>query len=141
MTMTDDDEARRTRNADAFRDMLAKFSAGDKYGQLAHIADDIVYSAPYYPTMEARRGKDAMEAMLTAVEDRFTEIYYGVEEIFPTLDPDLVIAEVRGNHQVKDSPNRYQNHYIMFVRFNPDGLVYDWREFSNPNVYSSATGE
>ena len=29
----------------------------------------------------------------------------------------------------------------MFVRFNADGLVYDWREFSNPNVYSRATGE
>jgi ketosteroid isomerase-like protein len=136
-----DDDARRQRNADAFREMLACFSAGDKDGQLAYIADDIVYSAPYYPTMDARRGKEAMAAMLTAVEDRFTEIFYGVEEIFPTLDPDLVIAEVRGDHQVKDSPNRYQNHYIMFVRFGDDGLVHDWREFSNPNVYSTATGE
>ena len=29
-----------------------------------------------------------MEAMLTAVEDRFTKIFYGVEEIFPAIDPD-----------------------------------------------------
>lgn len=136
-----DDDTRRRRNADAFREMLARFSAGDPEGQLAYIAEDIVYSAPYYPTMEARRGKDQMRAMLTAVEDRFTEIFYGVEEIYPTLDPDLVIAEVRGNHQVKGSPNRYQNHYIMFARFNADGLVYDWREFSNPNEYARATGE
>jgi ketosteroid isomerase-like protein len=136
-----DDDTRRQRNADAFREMLARVSAGDPEGQLAFIADDIVYSAPYYPTMEARRGKDQMRAMLAAVEDRFSEIFYGVEEIYPTLDPDLVIAEVRGNHQVKDSPNRYQNHYIMFARFDTDGLVYDWREFSDPNEYARATGE
>ena len=56
--------------------MLACFSAGDKEGQLAHVADDVVYDAPYYPQMEPRRGRDQMRTMLEHVEERF--------ERFPT---------------------------------------------------------
>ena len=135
--MTAEEDARRARNCDAVHVMLERFSAGDKEGQLAYVDDDIVYLAPYYSEMPAKRGKAEMRAMLEAVEERFSSILYEVVELFPTADPDLVIAEVRGDHQVKDSPRRYQNHYVMFMRFR-DGKVVEWREFSNPDVYRNA---
>ena len=135
--MTSDDETRRARNCEAVRVMLERFSAGDKEGQLAYVDDDIVYVAPYYSEMPAKQGKAEMRAMLEAVEERFSSILYEVVELYPTTAPDLVIAEVRGDHQVKDSPRRYQNHYVMFMRFR-DGRVFEWREFSNPDVYRRA---
>ena len=117
--------------------MLAAWSAGDAAGLLAGVADDVTYDAPYYPTMGIKRGKGELAAMLAAVEARFSSVHYGVVDVFPALDPDLVIVEVRGDHAVKDSDRRYQNHYVMFLRFR-DGLVAEWREFSNPDVYRTA---
>ena len=122
-------------NLDTVRHMLARFSAGDPQGQLDHCADDVVYEAPYYGL--ERRGKGELAAMLTAVQERFDEISYVVVDDFPAVDPDLVIVEVNGNNKVRDSEQRYQNHYIMFLYFRA-GLVYRWREFSNPDVYRTA---
>ncbi len=123
-------------NLDTVREMFACFSAGDKEGQLRHCTEDIVYEAPYYAGLE-RRGKAELGAMLTAVEARFDSISYVVVDDFPTVDPDLVIVEVHGDNRVRDTDRRYQNLYIMFLYFR-DGLVYRWREFSNPDVYRTA---
>jgi uncharacterized protein len=131
------DAERRARNVRVVRDVLAAFSAGDAAGLLAQVADDVTYEAPYYATMPIKRGKAELAGMLAAVEARFSSVHYGVVDVFPALDPDLVIVEVRGDHAVKGSDRRYQNHYVMFLRFR-DGLVAEWREFSNPDVYRSA---
>jgi ketosteroid isomerase-like protein len=120
---------------DTVREMLACFSAGDPQGQLDRCADDVVYEAPYFGL--ERRGKPELAAMLGAVQDRFDSVSYVVVDDFPAVDPDLVIVEVRGDNHVRDSVQRYQNHYIMFLYFR-DGLVYRWREFSNPDVYRTA---
>ena len=136
--MSSDDE-RRSRNIAIVREMLAEFSAGNQDGQLAHVTDDVIYEAPYYPEMEPRRGKDQLRSMLENVEARFSSVSYEIAEWFPTVDPDLVIVEVRGNNQVRDSTRRYRNHYVMFLRFRGD-LVAEWKEYSNPNTYREAVG-
>jgi ketosteroid isomerase-like protein len=133
MLLADVDRHTPVSNLDTARAMLAAFSTGDKQGQLDHCTDDIVYEAPYYVGLR-REGKTAFEAMLTAVEARFDSISYVVVDDFPTVDPDLVIVEVRGDNRVRGTERRYQNHYLMFLSFR-DGLVYRWREFSNPDVY------
>jgi ketosteroid isomerase-like protein len=115
--------------------MLACFSAGDPQGQLDGCTDDIVYEAPYYGL--ERRGKDQLAAMLASVQERFDEVSYVIVDDFPTVDPDLVIVEVRGDNRVRGGDRRYQNHYVMFLYFR-DGLVFRWREFSNPDVYRTA---
>ncbi len=125
-------------NLDTVRSMLACFSAGDPQGQLDRCADDVVYEAPYYGL--ERRGKAELAAMLAAVQDRFDEISYVIVDVFPTADPDLVIVEVQGDNRVRGADTRYRNHYIMFLYFR-DGLVYRWREFSNPDVYRTAVPE
>ena len=117
------------------RTMLACFSAGDAQGQLDHCADDVVYEAPYYDL--ERHGKAELAAMLAAVQERFDEVSYVVVDDFPTVDPDLVIVEVRGDNKVRGREQRYRNHYIMFLYFRND-LVVRWREFSNPDVYRTS---
>ncbi|MFI5041904.1 MAG: nuclear transport factor 2 family protein [Acidimicrobiales bacterium] len=126
-------------NLAVLEEMLRCVSAGDMAGQLAHVADDIVYEAPYYAGFGLKRGRDALAAMLAAVEERFSSIHYEVVASYPTTDPDTVIAEVRGDHQVKGADRRYQNHYVMFLRFR-DAKVAEWREFSNPDIYRAAMG-
>jgi uncharacterized protein len=135
-----DTEARRAQNCETIRTMMRAFSSGDPATLLAHVHDDVVYEAPYYAQFETKHGRDQLAAMLTAVEERFSSILYEVVELFPTTDPDLVVAEIRGDHQVKGSDRRYRNHYIQFLHFR-EGRVDHWREFSNPIVYSTATGE
>ncbi len=120
--------------------MLAAISVGDPAGYLAHVADDVVYEAPWYAHLPVIRGRAALSAMLDAVRERFSSIRYEVVDHFPAVDPDLVIVELRGDNQVAGSTARYRNHYLMFVRFR-DGRVAHWREFSNPEVYRRATGE
>jgi uncharacterized protein len=120
---------------DTVRRMLACFSAGDPQGQLDHCATDVVYEAPYYGI--ERRGKAELASMLGGVQERFDEVSYVIVDDFPTVDPDLVIVEVRGDNRVRGREQRYQNHYIMFLHFR-DGLVVRWREFSNPDVYRTA---
>jgi ketosteroid isomerase-like protein len=128
---------------DTVRTMLACFSAGDPQGQLDHCADDVVYEAPYYGI--ERHGKAELAAMLASVQERFDELSYVVVDHFPTVDPDLVIVEVRGDNRVRRPVHgsargrvqRYQNHYNMFLYFRAD-LVVRWREFSNPDVYRTA---
>jgi ketosteroid isomerase-like protein len=133
-------EARRVRNCETIRTMMRQFSSGDPAGLLDHVANDVVYEAPYYAQFHTKRSRDELAAMLQAVEHRFDTILYEVVELFPTVDPDLVVAEIRGDHAVKGSERRYRNHYIQFFRFR-DGKVAEWREFSNPDVYRTATGE
>jgi ketosteroid isomerase-like protein len=122
-------------NLDTVRTMLACFSAGDPQGQLERCTDDVVYEAPYYGL--ERNGKHELAAMLAAVQERFDSVSYVIVDDFPAADPDLVIVEVRGDNHVRGSAQRYQNLYIMFLYFR-DGLVYRWREFSNPDVYRTA---
>jgi uncharacterized protein len=126
-----------TTNLAVLNEMLRCVSSGDMAGELAYLDDDVTYEAPYYAGFGVKRGREAIAAMLSAVEQRFSSILYEVVASYPTADPDLVIAEVRGDHAVVGSDRRYQNHYVMFLRFR-DGKVTEWREFSNPDVYRAA---
>jgi ketosteroid isomerase-like protein len=135
-----DTRARWARHAAVVERMLAAVSSGDVDGYLACVDDDIVYEAPYYAEMAPRRGRDELATMLTNMSARFASVSYEVTGTFETVDPDLVIAEVRGDNAVRDSDHRYRNHYVMFVRFRDERVVH-WTEYSNPMVYRDATGE
>jgi len=135
-----EDRARWARHAATVEQMLAAVSSGDVDGYLACVDDDIVYEAPYYTEMAPRRGREELASMLTNLMTRFASVSYEVTGTFETVDPELVIAEVRGDNAVRDSDRRYRNHYVMFVRFRDD-LVVHWVEYSNPMVYRNATGE
>lgn len=136
MTTETEMATRRQRNEEVVRSLLAAVNAVTGDTQHPVLADDISYEAPYYGLDV--RGREQLIGMFNGLSSRFDPIDYQLTEIFPALDPDLVIFEVRGNHQVKDSTKRYQNHYIMFVYFGADGKIQRWVEFSNPKVYEAA---
>ena len=138
--MSSADPAQWARHAAIVEQMLSAVSSGDVDGYLACVDDDIVYDAPYYAEMAPRHGRDELASMLTNLSARFASVSYEVTATFETVDPDLVIAEVRGDNVVRDSERRYRNHYVMFVRFRDDRVVH-WTEYSNPMVYRDATGE
>ena len=121
--------------------MLACFSAGDKDGQLAHVTDDVVYDAPYYPQMETRHGRDEMRTMLEHVEERFERVSYVVSDWFPTVDPDLVIVEVRGDNVVRGQRPPLPQPLRDVPALPRRARSYEWREFSNPNVYAEAVDD
>lgn len=127
-------------NVEVVQEMLARVSAGDTDGYLAHLTDDAEYVAPYYPEMAPRRGRDEIAQMLGGLFSRFKTVSYTITDTFETIDPDLVICEARGDNQVLGSDRRYRNQYVMFVRFR-DGQVAHWTEYSDPNVYHRAVDE
>ncbi len=131
-----DDVERRARNLATTERLFRAFSAGDTAALVDAVASDLVYDAPWYDLR--REGRDEFASMLAAVEERFESILYEVVETFPLLDPDLVIVEVRSDHSVRGSDRRYRNQYIQFLRFDRDGKVCEWREFSNPDAYRAA---
>ena len=94
MAEATDAGARRARHEAAVRGMFAAFSSGDPAGLLAHVADDLVYEAPWYARMPAVRGREAMAGMLAAVQQRFSEVRYDVVDVIHAQDPDLLIAEI-----------------------------------------------
>ena len=128
-------DERRRRNVATTVALFEAFSAGDTGALVAAVGDDLVYDAPWYDLR--REGRDQFAAMLAAVEERFATVLYEVVEVFPLVDPDLVVVEVRSDHAVRGSDRRYRNQYIQFLRFR-DGLVVEWREFSNPDAYRAA---
>ena len=109
--MPDDEGSRRDRNIQVVRDSLAAVNARDVERQAEPLADDVSYEAPYYDLDV--KGKDRLLNMYAEVGRRFSSLAYRMTEVWPTVDPDLVICEVRGDNVVAGSDHRYQNHYIM----------------------------
>ena len=136
MTTASDDATRRDGNVAAVREVMAAINAVDGGTLGTHLADDVSYEAPYYNLHKTSR--DDLVQMFVGLASRFDTLDYQVTDVFPALDPDLVIFEVRGDHPVTGSSKRYQNHYIMFAHFR-DGKIARWVEFSNPKIYEAAT--
>ncbi len=129
-----------TRNAGTVREMLACVSRGDVAGYTAHLAEDAVYEAPYYPEMAPRRSRVEIATMLANLFERFESVSYTVTAVHETVDPDLVICEVRGDNRVRGREVRYRNRYVMVVRFRNEQVT-SWTEYSDPNVYHRAVGD
>ena len=133
--MPGDDASRRERNIQVVRDSLAAVNARDVTAQTGPLADDVSYEAPYYDLDV--KGKKRLLSMYAEVGRRFSSLDYRMTDVWPTVDPDLVICEVRGDNVVAGSDHRYQNHYIMFVSFR-EGKIVRWVEYSNPKEYDRA---
>ena len=131
-----DDAARREENQCLYERMIKAQNAKDRDGFLACLADATVFEAPAYrPDAPIATGKPAMGAMFDTLCQKFSSIDYQVKRFIPALDPDLVIAEARGNNAVAGSGRVYRNDYLFLVTVT-DGLITRIFEYSNPNVYA-----
>jgi ketosteroid isomerase-like protein len=131
-----DDAARREENRRLYEQMIRAQNAKDRAGWLACFGEGIVFEAPAYrPDAPVAAGKAAMGAMFDVLCEKFSSIDYQVKRVIPALDPDLVIAEVRGNNAVAGSDRVYRNDYLFLVSIS-DRLISGIFEYSNPNVYA-----
>jgi ketosteroid isomerase-like protein len=131
-----DDAARREGNHRLYERMIKAQNAKDAAGFLACFDEAIVFEAPAYrPDAPIAEGKAAMGAMFSTLCEKFSSIDYQLKRFIPALDPDLVIAEVRGNNEVADSDRVYRNDYLFLVTVR-GGLIARIFEYSNPNVYA-----
>jgi ketosteroid isomerase-like protein len=131
-----DDARRREDSHQLYRRMITAQNAKDREGFLACCDEDIVFEAPYYrPDAPIAAGKEAMGAMFDTLCERFSSIDYQIKRLIPALDPELVIAEVRGNNPVAGSDRVYRNDYLFLVDTR-DGVITRIFEYSNPNVYA-----
>jgi ketosteroid isomerase-like protein len=133
--MTDDAQRREDSHL-LYRRMITAQNAKERERFLACCHEDIVFEAPYYrPDAPIAAGREAMGAVFDSLCERFSSIDYQIKRLIPALDPELVIAEVRGNNAVADTDRVYRNDYLFLVDTR-DGLITRIFEYSNPKVYA-----
>ncbi len=139
MTDTSSD-ARREANYARYERMHAAQRDGDRDAWLACFTDDVVFEAPAYRDGPIATGLDGMARVFDSMQERFSSIHYEITRFIPAVDPDVVLAEVRGDNAVRGSTNRYRNQYLFIVTCR-DGLIAGIHEYSNPLVYADAVGD
>jgi ketosteroid isomerase-like protein len=128
--------ARREANHRLYERMIRAQNAKDRAGFLACLDDGVVFEAPYYrPDAPIAESKEAMGLMFDTLCTKFSSIDYQIKRLIPALDPDLVIAEVRGNNAVAGTDRVYDNDYLFLVDTR-GGLISRIFEYSNPTVYA-----
>jgi ketosteroid isomerase-like protein len=131
-----DDAARREENHRLYERVLRAQNSKDRDDFLACLSNDFVFEAPYYRAdAPIADGKEAMGRVFDTLCTKFSTIDYQIKRLIPALDPDLVIAEVRGNNPVAGSNRVYSNDYLFLVDTR-DGLITRIFEYSNPTVFA-----
>jgi uncharacterized protein len=140
--MSDPDcEARRQANYDLYNRMMAAQNAKDRAGFLDCLDEDILFEAPAYRRDGApiATGREAMGQMFDTLSQTFTTLNYMLKRFIPAVDPDLVLAEVKGDNEVTANGSRYQNNYLFLVTCR-NGRIAHIFEYSNPQVYADTAG-
>ena len=134
-----DADALRQENFALYRRMQSAQMACDGGTFLSCFADDIVFEAPAYSKdgKPMAVGRDAMARVFKSMTEIFSSINYEIKRFIPAVDPDLVIAEVRGDNEVASNKNRYRNNYI-FLATCRNGKIVHLLEYSNPTVYANS---
>ena len=137
---TEDDAAIRKRNEETYRVMHDALNDGDADGYIKHVADGVVYEAPYYRPDGAplARGRDNLYRMLGTLKQSFSRLHYDIEGFIACLDPNRIIAVVSGDNVIADTGKPYRNHYHFIVDFDAEGKVVHSLELSNPLVMNEA---
>lgn len=109
-------------------------SMGDADAVVAHYTDDYVMELPYaHPDKPDRtEGKEAVRQRLVGAFKVFRFSLH-ITEVYPCVDPDLLIAEYTSEGEVIPTGRRYSNRYIGLWRFR-DGKVCFTREYLNPEA-------
>ncbi len=80
------------------------------------------------------RGKAALQKFWTPIPERFAEMYFPIENIYPMLDPEISAVKYKGYTKLKDSGKNYNNEYFALFFFNEEGKIKEYHEYSNPVI-------
>jgi ketosteroid isomerase-like protein len=137
---TVDDDHRRQSNYRLYDRMRLAQNARDHSTWLSCFTEDVVFEAPYYGDgAPMASGRQEMSAIFAGMNRTFSSVHYELKRFIPAVDPDLVLAQVHGDHKVASNGNRYRNDY-MFVIECRDGKIARILEYSNPVAYTDAVG-
>ncbi len=132
------EDGRRRINFELYYRMLKAQNVGDRSTWLSCLCADIVFEAPSYSREgPIASGLAAMSDVFDGIRRTFSSVSYEVQRFIPAVDPDLVIAEVRGDNVVASTKNLYRNDYLFLVQCR-NGKITRIFEYSNPMVYRAA---
>jgi len=100
----------------------------------ACMTEDVHCDWPYLPIPdmpEAITGSARVRAFFDEGQKPMAGLDYVIDQIYETLDPDLLIAEYHSRSRHLASGVPYSNRYLGILRFR-DGKVCYWREYINP---------
>jgi ketosteroid isomerase-like protein len=79
------------------------------------------------------RGKRALQEFWNPIPDRFSELHFPIEAIYPMADPLKLIVKYRGQTKLKKGGN-YNNEYFALFVFDNAGKIKEYHEYSNPVI-------
>jgi ketosteroid isomerase-like protein len=80
------------------------------------------------------KGKEALRKFWMPIPDRFSQMRFSIEAIYPMLNPELIAIKYRGYTKLKDSGKDYNNEYFALFFFNEEGKIKEYHEYSNPII-------
>jgi ketosteroid isomerase-like protein len=80
------------------------------------------------------RGKAALKEFWTPLPEKFSELNFPIEVIYPMLDPEYCAVKYRGHTKLKVSGKHYDNEYFALFFFNEEGKIKEYHEYSNPVI-------
>jgi hypothetical protein len=124
-----------------FHRSIDKFRAKDMKGWSELCADDVVAEFPFAPegTQNRFEGKEALYAYLKDYHNFINVKSLPTLKVYPTDDQNVAIAEWSVSGEVIASGNPYEMSYATFITFR-DGLIVNYREYWNPQVFMKAMG-
>ncbi|MER5797146.1 nuclear transport factor 2 family protein [Streptomyces mirabilis] len=124
---------------DLLRRSLDTFLAKDMKAWTDLCADDVVAEFPFAPEGAPARieGREALFDYLRGYPDVIDVREIPAVRVYPTDDENVAIAEWSVKGSVVSNGNPYNMSYATFVTFR-DGLIVNYREYWNPQVFLKA---
>ncbi|MCX4609133.1 nuclear transport factor 2 family protein [Streptomyces mirabilis] len=121
------------------RRSLDTFLAKDMKAWTDLCADDVVAEFPFAPEGAPARieGREALFDYLRGYPDVIDVREIPAMRVYPTDDENVAIAEWSVKGSVVSNGNPYNMSYATFVTFR-DGLIVNYREYWNPQVFLKA---
>lgn len=131
----------RERNVRIVREFFARLEAMDVDGFVGLWADDGVQEMPFAPEGFPKKleGKEAIRRQYGGLPDAYTRMAFPDPAIYPMLEPNLVVAEYRGEIELKTG-GAYNNRYVGIFRLAADGKVSRYAEYFDPIVLTRSFG-
>ena len=134
-------DSQRGANLRAVEAFYANLERKDMTGFLELFREDAVQDMPYAPPgfpskVEGRSGIAALFADFPTATD---DVSFSDLTIYPTDNPNRLIAEVSGRIEFKGNDAPYHQNYVSIFEFE-DGRISLFREYFNPLPFAEATG-
>ncbi|PCC73545.1 Ketosteroid isomerase-related protein [Nannocystis exedens] len=102
-------------------------------------ADDAVVEFPYALRLGLPPrlvGKPAIAAYFRRTPGVFRDLRFSDLRVYPTTDPDVLVAEVHGSATLAPTGEAYEQDYVMVLQCK-DGRIVRYREYWDPTATSS----